>query len=212
MQSKTVRAHTDGEGLGKRDARSGQTGVTGRYPLVACGKGRTRYCYCAFLHPSRSVHSAPLRAASDSQISPWALLEIVLILGERIKFNKWSVRLLRSVKGTNSFDFFLKTIFNKVFIQIARGRMYLLTDLFVFFSSLYLLFIIHLSFSSVSGNELDGVEILSITLFTIDSPRPTCSNIVTRLADLAFHLASHSAAMFRSAGTRSSENKWPRGD
>jgi len=41
VQSKTVRAHGDGEGLGKRDARSGQTGVTGRYPLVACGKGRT---------------------------------------------------------------------------------------------------------------------------------------------------------------------------
>lgn len=40
-------------------ARSGQTGVTGRYPLVACSKGRMRYCYCAFLHPSRTVHSAP---------------------------------------------------------------------------------------------------------------------------------------------------------
>lgn len=69
---RSVRAHGDGdgdgEGLEKRDARSGQTGVTGRYPLVACGKGRTRYCYCAFLHPSRTVHSAPLQAASDSQI------------------------------------------------------------------------------------------------------------------------------------------------
>lgn len=62
-------AHGAGEGLGKRDARSGQTGVTGRYPLVACGKGRTRYCYCAFLHPSRTVQSALLQAASDSQIS-----------------------------------------------------------------------------------------------------------------------------------------------
>lgn len=32
----------------------------------------------------------------------------------------------------------------------------------------------------------------SITLFIIDPSRSTCSNIVTRLADLAFHLASHS--------------------
>lgn len=75
VQSKTVRAHRETEeerrvrGGGKRDARSGQTGVTGRYPLVACGKGRTRYCCCAFLHPSRTVLSALLQAASDSQIS-----------------------------------------------------------------------------------------------------------------------------------------------
>lgn len=81
---RSVRTHGDGEG--KRDARSGQTGVTGRYPLVACGKGRTRYCYCAFLHPSRAVHSALLQAASDSQISPGIPVSAsIWILGDRIK-------------------------------------------------------------------------------------------------------------------------------
>lgn len=123
---RSARTETEREGLeGKRDARSGQTGVTGRYPLVACGKGRTRYCYCAFLHPSRAVLSALLQAASDSQISPglWAFPRwrdrFASILDDRIR-SRGNICFAR--KEVHVASFYDEVIFNNIIIEIAFGR------------------------------------------------------------------------------------------
>lgn len=92
--------------------------------------------------------------------------------------------------GTYSFDF-LKIIFNKIVAKIALGRSYLFTDLLscLLFLSAFFYCFYFLRRAVKSRTESCRSR---VSLFIFDPSRPTRSNIATRLADLAFHLASRS--------------------